>query len=116
MIFLIIGFTIIWALIQLNKKENKMSAIECGGLFSLKPKPCLGCGFCCIKIPCGVAYLNHGSEIKECPDLYWDGKRYKCKFADQSEKNKKILYIGEGCCAGLNTWRKSIEPRREMDK
>ena len=64
---------------------------------------CIGCGYCCIKAPCMLAMHKYDNKITECPELYWDGTRYKCKLAN---KHKDGLAIGAGCCCSMNSWRR----------
>jgi hypothetical protein len=79
------------------------------------PKPCVGCGFCCKKAQCLLSVKIYG-KADVCPALVWDeGKnRYWCKVCqiagELGAKYKADLYIGEGCCCGLNTDRKNIPP------
>lgn len=74
----------------------------------MKSKPCVGCGYCCIKVQCAPSFFKYG-EQKRCPALYWDGTCYRCK--DIGEYGS-YLAIGEGCCSPLNSWRrKPVELR-----
>ena len=50
-----------------------------------------------------VVEENHMSE-----DLVWNGEQYRCAMAEQWGAE---LYIGEGCCAALNTWRLDVRNR-----
>jgi len=78
-------------------------------------KDCKGCGFCCRKAQCAVSVNIYG-KVDVCPALIWDeGKRrYWCKACqvagELGAKYKAELYIGEGCCCGLNSDRKNIPP------
>jgi len=78
---------------------------------------CVGCGFCCIKSPCGLELMVHGNNL-QCPELLWNQEknRYFCNFVLKKEIDITPLYIGEGCCCGLNSWRQKVQPRREIDK
>jgi hypothetical protein len=95
--------------IILNLVHRSMDTVE------FKIKPCVGCGYCCIKTPCGVAQRLHNRGIERCPELHWDGSRYVCQLTTKDgeigENYRKELYIGAGCCSGLNTWRKDVKPR-----
>jgi len=73
----------------------------------LNIKPCIGCGFCCLQAQCGVSYAAYGKRSR-CPQLMWNGNRYVCGFAAQYFDS---LFIGEGCCSNLNSWRR--EPLKE---
>jgi len=42
-------------------------------------KLCIGSGECCKEMPCSLAMKLHGA-IRDCPELYHDGKRYWCKI------------------------------------
>lgn len=84
------------------------------------PKPCVGCGYCCIKSPCWVSIRLYGDGIAECPALIWstESKRYVCDLCTKEiigKDYKEELFIGEGCCCGLNNWRLDVKPRREKD-
>jgi hypothetical protein len=77
-------------------------------------QPCVGCGFCCLKTPCGASLRIHGTT-DVCPELNWNGSRYECKLMTRpgqiGERYRKELYAGAGCCAGLNSWRKEVKER-----
>lgn len=80
---------------------------------------CVGCGYCCRKVPCGLARMHH-LEVKDlydkgqiCPELRWDGKRYWCQVALDSEEGKLRIGTGTGCCANLNTDRQKIPTPEE---
>jgi len=85
-------------------------------MIKLKTKSCVGCGFCCLKTPCGASLRLYGTTTR-CPALRWDtdGKRYACRLMQLpgviGERYRAELYAGAGCCAGLNTWRKDVQPR-----
>lgn len=80
-----------------------------------KIKSCVGCGFCCKKAPCSLALRIFGN-VTECPMLIWDenAHRYWCdacrKGGEVGARNRVELYIGEGCCCGLNSDRNNIRP------
>jgi hypothetical protein len=78
--------------------------------FELYPgaRRCVGCGYCCIKVPCAQSLHTWGK--RDCPALVWNGKRYICEKAGQWSE----LYIGEGCCASLNTWRLDVRNRDDL--
>lgn len=80
---------------------------------------CVGCGYCCIKVPCFVAQRLHGGGLTECPHLEWNGKRYICNIVTGTSpitpRYKEELAIGAGCCSSLNDWRRNIIPRRRKD-
>lgn len=72
-----------------------------------KIRKCIGCGFCCRQAPCTLALAWFGSDIDKCPALVWDGARWRCKLAlDGVEGAKENLFIGAGCCSGLNTYQR----------
>jgi len=81
------------------------------------PSPCVGCGYCCIKIPCSAAVRLYGSNITECPQLKWDENmsRYFCGLmtipGPIGDEYRKELYAGEGCCCSLNSWRNDVQRR-----
>lgn len=72
---------------------------------------CVGCGYCCMKTPCWVAFRVYGYSIKECPALLWDTARYICVLIRDHPDIAKELYAGEGCCSRLNSWRKDVVRR-----
>ena len=80
-------------------------------------RSCVGCGFCCRKALCGVALRIWGKGVEKCPALAWDGKRYWCdlcrKPGQMGEDYRKELYVGDGCCCGLNSDRRNIPPPEE---
>ena len=86
----------------------------------MQTRECVGCGFCCRKAPCWVAQRVFGS-VTECPALMWDEKqeRWFCdlcrKPGDMGAQYRKELYVGEGCCCGLNSDRQNIpRPKRNV--
>lgn len=86
----------------------------------LKVRLCVGCGYCCTKAPCGAAVrLYRGATI--CPQLTWneEDKRYFCGLmlisGQLGEYYRKELYAGEGCCSGLNSWRRDVKERSIAD-
>lgn len=88
----------------------------------IKVKPCVGCGCCCIKARCSTS-LRIWPYVKEneCPGLIWDNEqnRYICKLAAMTGPKgieyRAELYIGDGCCMSMNSWRTDIQPRRKCD-
>lgn len=79
-------------------------------------RPCVGCGYCCRKSPCVLAYITYGIVTREdnrCLALKWDGSRYWCELCRDPEKGedrRKGLAIGDGCCCPLNSDRQNIPP------
>lgn len=93
-----------------------------------KTLQCIGCGYCCRKAPCGLAYgmftRFFGTDLSDsniaillkkfggCPFLIWDNttKKWRCSLYKNAPKILKEefrcqLAIGRGCCAPLNTYR-----------
>lgn len=83
-----------------------------------KPRNCTGCGFCCMKAPCGIAARIYGA-VTECPALRWNGSRYVCQLVSLPSPMgggyAKELSIGEGCCCGLNSWRQEAPRPRKRE-
>jgi len=81
-------------------------------------KECVGCGFCCIQTQCGASLRLYG-PVKTCPDLVWKDSRYVCRLmtldGELGARYRLELYAGEGCCSNLNSWRKEVIPRRDID-
>lgn len=85
-------------------------------------KRCVGCGYCCIKVVCGLGQMFYVTPPDgKCPGLVWDEekKRYWCKLVLDTEATgdrsiSSELSIGEGCCCGLNTWRRDVRRRDEV--
>ena len=82
----------------------------------MKVKPCVGCGFCCIKSKCAAGQrLYKSADI--CPALIWSDSesRYYCDLmtlpGNIGFQYREELYAGAGCCCNLNTWRKDVKPR-----
>jgi len=70
---------------------------------------CIGCGFCCLKAKCGASQrLYPGADV--CPALEWNEERHICHLMELpgtlGELYREGLYAGEGCCSGLNSWRR----------
>ena len=87
---------------------------------NLKVRDCVGCGFCCIKAPCELSRRIYDGASTSCPALIWNKKeqRYYCDLVlsgPRKEEYSRELYIAEGCCCGLNSWRNDIQPRRDKD-
>ena len=75
-------------------------------------KDCVGCGFCCSKAVCSVG-LRVYSNREYCPGLTWNPstQRHFCTLAklpgEIGRRYREELHIGQGCCANLNSWRKT---------
>lgn len=78
-------------------------------------RPCVGCGFCCIKAPCAAAVRVYAIRQGRCPGLVWDTTRYRCALmqlqGQAGDDYRRELAAGVGCCAGLNTWRQEVKER-----
>ena len=87
----------------------------------LKFDPCVGCGHCCLTAQCAVSLRVHGQQ-DICPSLSWNEKekRHECELVFLpgilGEEFKKELYIGQGCCSSLNSWRKEPNRNRIIEK
>jgi len=77
---------------------------------TLAVSECIGCGFCCTKTLCDVARRVYSTIYTPCPALVWTGERHVCKLmtlpSRLGETYRQELYAGEGCCSGLNSWRR----------
>jgi len=79
--------------------------------FGIDPyyEPCVGCGYCCCKVPCRVAFLRGWDRHPEpCKGLVWDQKegRFWCQAvleepAPTVERLKEGMAIGAGCSSSL---------------
>lgn len=70
-------------------------------------RPCVGCGYCCIKARCTFSLQFVSQERKDqqgpiCPYLYLEHSRFWCRLANRFATE---LEIGCGCCESLNTFR-----------
>lgn len=72
--------------------------------------PCVGCGYCCLKVMCDLGRDLHGKLEERCPWLDWNGERYLCALG-QDPKAVEALAMGEGCSSSLNTWRRDVRYR-----
>ena len=77
------------------------------------PRPCVGCGFCCRKTPCELAYRIHGGGLTRCPELTYHDGRWWCSAVERAvgplaDEYREGLYIGAGCCSALNSDRLKI--------
>ncbi len=72
---------------------------------------CVGCGYCCLAVPCFYSAKKHGPQPK-CPELKWDDekKRYVCLEHDNPELSH-LMGVGCPCSSNLNTWRKDVKFR-----
>jgi hypothetical protein len=76
--------------------------------------PCIGSGYCCHKAPCGIGVARHGLLPGPCRSLVWsaEDQRHYCgeilnaATPRERERLKEQLYVGEGCCSSLNSWRR----------
>jgi len=71
---------------------------------------CVGCGYCCWEMPCSLAMELHG-PIRKCPELFWDGKKYRCKVIDLRRERG---LVNEFCCQPSNKWRLNVKQRKEV--
>lgn len=57
------------------------------------------------------SHILHG-YLKRCPEIAWDEslKLYRCGLSGQ-ESFRRLLGLGEGCCAPLNPWRTDVRNR-----
>jgi len=69
----------------------------------MKYRPCVHCGYCCLKAQCVLSVMKYGLQ-ERCPALYKQGEDYLCALAD---KHADPLAIGKGCCSPLNSKRRS---------
>jgi len=75
---------------------------------------CVGCGYCCSIAPCTASVrLYPGAKV--CPQLIWEGERYRCGLMTISgtigPAYRLELAAGAGCCSNLNPWRKNVKKR-----
>lgn len=80
-----------------------------------EPRPCVGCGYCCLKAKCTYGQV-HGGDVHPCQFLIWSepGQRYVCELvikAGPGSSQAEGLAIGAGCCSGMNTWRQDVRRR-----
>jgi len=72
---------------------------------------CVGCGYCCWKVRCGVGIDLHGHGDK-CPELMFKDGRHWCGVLLGNEEDlytawlRTELSVGEGCCSTMNSWRR----------
>ena len=90
--------------------------MESDDMFKLNVRPCVGCGYCCMKVKCSAGSRLYHTE-NPCPALIWSesDKRYICNLMTLpgkiGEGYKEELAEGAGCCSGLNSWRKDVKKR-----
>jgi hypothetical protein len=71
---------------------------------------CVGCGYCCRKVPCAYSVMTYG-DIEKCRSLVFKGGRFWCGEVINSTDEERvriqnILHIGAGCCSSLNSDRR----------
>lgn len=78
----------------------------------LPPLPCVGCGWCCLDNPCEVSQQVYG-YVPRCPALVWTGARYVCDLVAHPVAGVDLtpLFVGQGCCARHNAWRRDVRKR-----
>ena len=83
-------------------------------LDGLMIKPCIGCGYCCLKAPCtvGVTRFNLTKMTERCPGLLWsnEDKRYWCQIY------RFIPTIDCGCSSTLSGWRTNVKERGDLSE
>lgn len=74
----------------------------------MRTSPCIGCGYCCMKVPCPVSYLMGWDRYPDpCGGLVWDeAGRYWCRAVlEEPERTvvrlKEQMAIGAGCSSSL---------------
>lgn len=65
---------------------------------------CIGCGYCCKKVQCGLSVRLYGVR-SYCPALEYRRGRYWCRHAASCGI---LLDIGAGCCSTLNSDRREL--------
>ena len=69
---------------------------------------CIGCGYCCSKVPC--AYGRENEEGGCAEQVFRDG-RYWCGIAEEIQKDPSSKWspaFGAGCCSSLNSVRRKM--------
>jgi hypothetical protein len=69
------------------------------------PRPCVGCGYCCLTAQCWFSIECFGELDDVCPSLVNDGERFRCAQVG-SERLRQMVAIGAGCCSPLNSRRR----------
>ena len=72
-------------------------------------RPCVGCGYCCKKVPCPFGADRYG-EGAPCGGLVFKDGRHWCGAILEAPSSVKVvrsdtLCIGAGCCSPMNTDR-----------
>ena len=73
--------------------------------------PCVGCGYCCIKMPCVKQFMAPDGS---CTRLYWNERdqMYRCKEIEENRLFRLVMAPeGSGCCSPLNSWREDVRRR-----
>lgn len=78
----------------------------------MEVRNCVGCGYCCLTAMCFSGQKRLGLH-RRCPALTWsdDDSRYYCQLALEDIRFAREVYVGAGCCSGLNTWRREVKNR-----
>lgn len=71
---------------------------------------CIGCGFCCIEMPCFSVMEIHG-PVRKCPELVWNGECYLCRIIEYRREREVVT---EFCCYPSNVWRLDVKQREEV--
>jgi len=84
----------------------------------MKTTPCVGCGYCCVKVTCTAGIEKFGVNKKPCQGLIWNDKdgRHWCKLGIGNDQAahfyRNYLHMGAGCSSTLfNDWRTNIRDR-----
>ena len=72
---------------------------------------CVGCGHCCMTATCVAGVIEGADATGRCRFLVWNGSRYVCDLVALFPGYAELLYVGAGCCQGLNSWRADVKYR-----
>jgi hypothetical protein len=82
-------------------------------------RPCVGCGYCCKKVPCPLGVARQISFQAPCSFLRFEHGRHWCGLVvdEEDDRSRAImvddLAIGVGCCSPLNSDRLELLDRKE---
>ena len=88
----------------------------------MRTSPCVGCGYCCQKAPCPVAFIMGWYEpYGVCAGLVWNEQagRYWCRAVQDEPARTRLqleesMAIGAGCSSTLCNSQRSAAQRGQL--
>lgn len=101
-----------------EERKKKIEMMEKDLRRMMVKQPCVGCGYCCMKSPCGSYLKDHLVHIWDwegCPELVFEDGRHWCRLMMEGpdrDRVKEEQKAGQNCCSPCNSWRDELVDRR----